>query len=100
MNDRNKHLEISKECRVRANTDVMKWPISGFHLQGLRHLKHTAASEILLKRKQLFSDTNSKVIIIIIIINYVAISGDMNVTNKEDEEILKYKDLTIEIQRM
>jgi hypothetical protein len=30
----------------------------------------------------------------------VAISGDRNVTKKEAEEILKYKDLTIEIQRM
>ena len=27
-------------------------------------------------------------------------SGDRNVTKKEDEKILKYKDLTIEIQRM
>jgi len=30
----------------------------------------------------------------------VAISGDKNVIKKEDEKILKYKDLTIEIQRM
>jgi len=30
----------------------------------------------------------------------VAISGDRNVITKEAEEILKYKDLTIEIQRM
>jgi hypothetical protein len=30
----------------------------------------------------------------------VAISGDRNVINKEAEKILKYKDLTIEIQRM
>jgi len=30
----------------------------------------------------------------------VAISGDRNVTRKEAEKILKYKDLTIEIQRM
>ena len=30
----------------------------------------------------------------------VAISGDGNVTKKEAEKILKYKDLTIEIQRM
>ena len=30
----------------------------------------------------------------------VAISGDRNVTKKEAEIILKYKDLTIEIQRM
>jgi len=30
----------------------------------------------------------------------VAISGDRNVIKKEDEKILKYKDLTIEIQRM
>ena len=29
-----------------------------------------------------------------------AISGDRNVIIKEDEKILKYKDLTIEIQRM
>jgi hypothetical protein len=29
-----------------------------------------------------------------------AISGDRNVTKKEAEKILKYKDLTIEIQRM
>jgi len=29
-----------------------------------------------------------------------AISGDINVTKKEAEKILKYKDLTIEIQRM
>jgi len=29
----------------------------------------------------------------------VAISGDRNVIKKEDEKILKYKDLTIEIQR-
>jgi len=30
----------------------------------------------------------------------VAISGDRNVIKKEIEKILKYKDLTIEIQRM
>jgi hypothetical protein len=30
----------------------------------------------------------------------VAISGDRNVVKKEAEKILKYKDLTIEIQRM
>jgi hypothetical protein len=30
----------------------------------------------------------------------VAISGDRNVTNKEAEKVLKYKDLTIEIQRI
>ena len=30
----------------------------------------------------------------------VAISGDRNVIKKEDEKILKYKDLTIEIQCM
>ena len=30
----------------------------------------------------------------------VAISGDRNVTKIEAEKILKYKDLTIEIQRM
>ena len=30
----------------------------------------------------------------------VAISGDINVNKKEAEEFLKYKDLTIEIQRM
>jgi hypothetical protein len=30
----------------------------------------------------------------------VAISGDRNVIRKEDEKILKYKVLTIEIQRM
>jgi len=31
---------------------------------------------------------------------YVAISGDRNVIKKDAEKILKYKDLTIEIQRM
>ena len=30
----------------------------------------------------------------------VAISGDRNVITKEAEKILKYKDLTIEIERM
>jgi hypothetical protein len=30
----------------------------------------------------------------------VAISGERNVVKKKDEKILKYKDLTIEIQRM
>jgi hypothetical protein len=30
----------------------------------------------------------------------VAIPGDRNVTQKEAEKILEYKDLTIEIQRM
>jgi hypothetical protein len=30
----------------------------------------------------------------------VAISGDRNVTEKEAEKILKYEDLTIEMQRM
>jgi hypothetical protein len=51
----------------------------------------------------------SIIIIIIIIINNekgtcmlidVAISGDRNVVKKEAEKILKYKDLTTEIQRM
>jgi hypothetical protein len=36
---------------------------------------------------------------IIIIIN-VAIPGDRNVIQKEAEKILKYKDLTVEIQHM
>ena len=40
------------------------------------------------------------IIIIIIIIRDVAISGDRNVIKKEAEKILKYKDLTIQIQRM
>ena len=48
------------------------------------------------------------IIIIIIIINDkrtcklidIAIPGDRNVIKKEDQKILKYKDLTIEIQRM
>jgi hypothetical protein len=31
---------------------------------------------------------------------YVAIPGDRNVIKKEAEKILKYKDFTIEIQRM
>jgi hypothetical protein len=35
-----------------------------------------------------------------IIIIDVSIPGDKNVINKEDEEILKYKDLVIEIQPM
>jgi hypothetical protein len=30
----------------------------------------------------------------------VAISGDRNVIKRESEKILKYKDITIEIQRM
>ena len=30
----------------------------------------------------------------------VAISGDRNVIKKEAEKVLKYKDITIEIQRM
>jgi hypothetical protein len=38
--------------------------------------------------------------IIIIILIDVAISGDRNVIKKEAENILKYKDLTIEIERM
>jgi len=36
----------------------------------------------------------------IIIIIDAAISGDRNINKKEVEKILKYKDLTIEIQRM
>jgi uncharacterized alpha/beta hydrolase family protein len=40
------------------------------------------------------------IIIIIIIIINVAISGDRKKKKKEAEKILKYKDLTIEIQRM
>ena len=40
------------------------------------------------------------IIIIIIIIINVAISGDRNVIKKEAENFLKYKDLTVEIQRM
>ena len=31
---------------------------------------------------------------------YVAVSSDRNMINKKDVEILKYKDLTIELQRM
>ena len=38
--------------------------------------------------------------IIIIMLVDVAISGDRNVIKKEAEKILKYEDLTIEIQRM
>jgi len=40
---------------------------------------------------------NEKVIFMLI---DVIISGDRNVTKKEAKKILKYKDLTIEIQRM
>jgi hypothetical protein len=38
--------------------------------------------------------------IIIIIIIIIPVPGDRNVIQKEAEEILKYKDLIIEIQRM
>jgi hypothetical protein len=41
-----------------------------------------------------------RLIIIIIIIIIDVISGDTNVVKKEAEKILKYKNLTIEIQRM
>jgi len=41
---------------------------------------------------------STRIIIIIIIID-VAISGYRNVTKKEAEKILKYKDFTTEIQR-
>jgi len=44
--------------------------------------------------------TESTSLIIIIIIIDIAISVDRNVIKKEAEKILKYKDLTIEIQRM
>ena len=37
---------------------------------------------------------------IIILIIIIVIPGDRNVIKKEAEKILKYKDLTIEIQRM
>ena len=40
------------------------------------------------------------IIIVIIIIIDAEISGDINVIKKEAEKILKYKDLTTEIQRM
>jgi uncharacterized membrane protein len=40
------------------------------------------------------------IITIICMLIGVAISGDRNVIKKETEKILKYKDLTIEIQRM
>jgi hypothetical protein len=40
------------------------------------------------------------VVVGIIIIIIDTISGDRNVIKKEPEKILKYKDLTIEIQRM
>jgi hypothetical protein len=40
------------------------------------------------------------IIIIIIIMTGVAIAGERNVINKETENILKYKDLTIEIECM
>jgi hypothetical protein len=61
-----------------------------------------------LKQKENESEYNfcaiTTTIIIIIIITCmlidVAISGDRNVIKKEAEKILKYKDLTIEIQRM
>jgi len=43
---------------------------------------------------------NNKPYIIIRVLTDVAISGDRNVIKKEAEKILKYKDLTIEIQRM
>ena len=33
-------------------------------------------------------------------VNRLAISGDRNVIKKEAEKILKYKDLTTEVQRM
>jgi hypothetical protein len=39
-------------------------------------------------------------LIIIIIIIIIIIPGDRNVIQKVSEKILKYKDLTIEIQRM
>ena len=40
------------------------------------------------------------IIIIIIIIINVAISGERNMIKKETEKILKFKDLTVEIQCM
>ena len=43
---------------------------------------------------------NTIIIIIIIIMIDVAISADSNVIKKEAEKMLKYKDLTVEIERM
>jgi len=43
---------------------------------------------------------NYLITIIIIMLIDVAISGDRNVIKKEAEKILKYKDLTTEIQRI
>jgi len=40
------------------------------------------------------------IIIIITMTIIIIISGDRNVIKKEADKILKYKDLTIEIQRM
>jgi len=51
-------------------------------------------------RKGLCRLKGSTITIIIIIIIDVAISGDRNVIKRETEKILKYKDLTLEIQRM
>ena len=74
-------------------------------------------TQFLYQVRSSFRDLIIRTIIIIIIINKpdiiirdnekgtcmlidVAISGDRNVIKKEAEKILKYKDLTIEIQRM
>ena len=73
-------------------------PVMACHGMSFIHLL------ILLRDKIITTDT--EIIIIIIIIKRtcmlidVAIPGDRNVIKKEAEKILKYKDLTIEIQRM
>ena len=52
---------------------------------------------IIIKKTDIIIRDNEKGTCMLI---YVAVSGDRNVIKKVVEKILKYKDLTVEIQRM
>jgi hypothetical protein len=98
---------------MRRRTNIMSWPrrvgYQGCSNSLIKYIRFMPLSEI----KLIIMLIVMMVIIIIIIIIIirgneketgmlidVAISGDRNVIKKEAEKILKYKDLTVEIQRM
>ena len=67
-------------------------------VQSGRNLNKTFRKKVLLQFFSLEYNNNNNNITSMLI--DVAISGDRNVIKKEAEKILKYRDLTIEIQRM
>ena len=80
-----------------SNTQQLRWAINNNNNNNNNNKQVETDRTIPNNKLNIIIDDNEKRTCMLI---DVAISGDRNVIKKEAEKILKYKDITIEIQRM